>query len=263
MRMIGKAALGGVLMLAIAACDSASGPELDDAFLMDAALLGIAAGQASMPGALMDGSGDPGRTPACAFVAESGRFECSPESREGITITRSYALYDNAGTVQDKRGENTDAMNTRIEASGTRTHTNGQMTVQRSSNMTVTGLAAGSAARTFNGSESGTVSGTRTTTRGTMTSTETFEAATVDVVKSADRAAHPYPLSGTISRSATTTTSIEDGQARTRTRSEVITFNGTNLVQVVITHNGVSRNCTRDIAPRSPGSLPGNRMVCD
>lgn len=262
MRTIGKAAVSGLLMLAVAACDDASGPERDDAFIMDAALLGAAAGQASMPGALMDGSGDPTRTSPCTFVAASGRFECAPESREGITITRSFALYDKAGNVQDKRGDATDAMNTRISASGTRTHTSGEMTVQRSSDMTVTGLAAGSTARTFNGSESGTVSGTRTGTRGTMTSTESFEAATSNVVKSTDRVAHPYPLSGTISRSATTTTSVDGGQARTRTWSEVITFNGTNRVQVVITHNGVTRTCTRDIAPRSPGSLPGDRMVC-
>lgn len=248
----------------LAGCSDPQAPNPDQDNLGDERILaGAMAGQASMPGLLMDGSGDPARQPACSFVAASGRFECTPQVHNGITVVRSYALYDEAGNVFNVRTPAVYSMNTRLDVSGTTAHPDGETTIQRSSDMTVTGLTQASPTRTFNGVETGTMSSVRPAPQGgTITMRHEFEAATTDVVISADRVRYPYPLSGTVSNSSTMFMVLPGGLESEMTSSEVLTFNGTNLVSMVITRFGETRNCMVDLRPRGPGDFPGSRMIC-
>ncbi len=215
------------------------------------------AGQASLPGLTMEpastysGSVSPTR-PACSYDATTGRFICTPVVRDGLTYTRSYAFYDGAGKPQSARNADTRAMNTQVSVKGTRklvrkNVTIGSVDVDRASDLTVSGLGKGAATHTLNGSEAGTSIATWTGEKGTVTSKETFEAKTTNVVVPAEGKSR-WPLSGTTSRTWTTTVSRAGGPSRTSTTTETVTYNGTNVVDVTYVRDGKTRSCTKDLA---------------
>ena len=68
-----------------------------------------------------------------------------------------------------------------------------------------------------------------------------------NVVVHAPRARDNWPLSGTAVHAAKATVEATGKPTKTYTRREVVTFNGTRLVPVVITRNGLTRECTRDL----------------
>jgi hypothetical protein len=217
---------------------------------------GAAPEQASLPGLTMDASATFGGAPdarggACAYAAPAGRFVCEPVVRGGLTVTRSYALYDAAGRPQARRDEATRSVNTEVGVAGTTTTDRGSATVDRASSLTVSGLGRGAATHTLNGHESGKTTGTFTGERGTTTVTETFTASTKDVVVPVPRARDTWPLSGTTTRAFSVVVTGPAGVAmRTSAGSEQVTFTGTSVVNVAITRDGVTRNCTRDLAVR-------------
>jgi hypothetical protein len=208
-------------------------------------------GQASLPGFVM--SADPtfqgtlGPADHCTWSPASGRLECDPVTRGGLTISRSIAFYNAAGTAQPRRDSTTRSANTRVAVKGTATTPKGALTVDRSSSVTVSGLGERATTHTLNGSEEGTTSGTVGTDRGPATITETFRSTTANVVVPAPFSATSWPTSGTTARVASQTVT-RGTESRTSTLGETVTYNGTSSVPVVITRDGTSRRCTRDLA---------------
>ena len=213
--------------------------------------LSAAAGQASLPGLTMEPtttySGSVAPTDPCTYDATIGRVVCVPVVRDGLTYTRSYAYYDAAGKPQPTHNADTRSMNTQVGVKGTRTTAKGSVGIDRSSSLTLSGLGKGAATHTMNGTEHGTTTSSYTIYWGKVTATETFDATTTDVVVPAEGKTR-WPLSGSTSRTSTTVATLENGPTKTSTTSETVTYNGTSSVPVVITHDGTTRTCTKDLA---------------
>lgn len=213
--------------------------------------LGAAAGQASLPGLTMEPEatyeGSVGANDRCSYVPADGRVVCTPVTRGGITITRSFAFHDAADAPQPSRDANTRSTNVQVGVKGTVTLPRGSLTVDRASSLTVAGLGPNTTSHTLSGTESGTSSGSFTTDRGTISWSETSSSTTRDVVVPVPLSRGSWPLSGTTTRTATVTITRPDADARTTTWSETVKFNGTKLVEVVIMRDGVTRTCTRDL----------------
>jgi hypothetical protein len=243
-------ALAAALPVGLGACTDGpsptgvddSGGELESTFAGDPALGATSSDFSALT--------DPAR-PRCTYTEAVGRFVCEPWTYNGLTFTRSYAFYDLSGNSQHQRGATTHAMNVKTTVAGTTTRDGATITVDRRSHMTVSGLERSSTTHTTNALEQGTVTAVWSGSRGKVTTAETFQTKTTDVGVSVARDRNRWPLSGTVERSVTVTRSLE-GSSETRSLAvrELVAFNGTNLVPVVITRDGVTKTCTRDLATR-------------
>jgi hypothetical protein len=221
------------------------------------------------------------------FAAASGRVECPAETRNGLTVTRSAAYANAAGTAQQAFDTlTTNSVNTRVAVTGTVAydraaggassdgrrgrgpHLHGpggrllgdtttiltaNTTVSSASERTVTGLAAGSTQRTVNGASRGTEATTGTSSRGAFTASRTVGDTTRGViipVRTATDTARAHPTAGTVIRAMQATVTFAGQAATTVTRREVVTYDGTTTATVVITENGTTRTCTRSLVAR-------------
>ena len=192
----------------------------------------------------------------CAFNAVSGRVECDTVSRHGIDIVRSAQYKDANGAVQSAFDSLTNSINVVVDANGTFTrHDNDTSVVAHHSDRTITGLARGSTERVVNGTSDGTETITGSDSTGAFVAVRTVGDTITDVtIPTPSDSVRPLPSSGTIVRAMSVTLTY-DGQAPvTSTRREVITFDGTATATVVITKDGVTKNCTL--------SLPHGRLSC-
>lgn len=193
---------------------------------------------------------------ACAFSTTTNRVECATIIHDGLTINRSFSFLDAAGKVQQAFDTaTTNTVNVKKSVSGTITHHETvTSTVNGSSDLTVAGLASGSTQRTVNGTSAGTdaTSGTRDTVSFTASRSagDTITGLVIPIQND-----HPtYPTAGTIIRSMTATVTLSGKTPSTSSRREVITFDGSATAKVVITHDGVTKNCTKP--------LPHGRLTC-
>lgn len=249
-------AVAFVASLASACSHDSSAPlsPVDDALLAAAAVdpaLTSAPAQATLPGLVADEANTFSATvstaDACTYTASIGRIVCTPVVRDGLTYSRSVAYYDAKGVAQPKRDLNTRSMNTQVTVKGTTTTKRGPLVVDRSSNLTVSGLGKGAATHTMDGTEQGTSVGTFTVDKVTVTSKEAFTSVSAAVVVPAEGKTK-WPLSGTTTRTWTQTVTREGGATRTSTSSESVTFNGTSTVPVSLTRDGKTKSCTKDLA---------------
>ena len=187
------------------------------------------------------------RAGACVYAVATGRFVCESVVRNGLTIARSYALFDGAGAAQSRRDAATAPANTEVAVAGTATLGRGTVAVDRASTLTVTGLGAGAVTHTRNGRESGKTTASFAGERGAVTVTAVFTAAARDVVVTVPRARDAWPLPGPASRTTTVTTTRPAGSV-TSTVTEEVSFTGTSVAHVTVTRDGVTRRCTRDLA---------------
>ncbi len=184
---------------------------------------------------------------ACGFNSGSGRVECGPVTRGGLTITRSAQYLDGAGQVQSGfDNQTTNSINTQISVTGTITRRDNASTdVDAYSDRTVTGLAAGSTQRTVNGTSRGHELTTGTDRTGDFTAErlagDTVQNVVIPVVGDGRPA---LPSAGTIIRSMMVTVTYTGSDPRTLTRREVVTFTGNGGATITITHNGETRTCT-------------------
>ena len=194
----------------------------------------------------------PGGQPPCQFNPATGEFECPSQTRDGITLTRQFTLYDANGKVLTQFGRDVASIRTETTADGTTTRENGAVaTIHRTGEMMTTGLGPSAASHTLNGREHGTVTVVWTGKDGAkITTTSTIDGTTVNLVVPV-RPGDPtkaYPLSGT--RIHTTTTTGWGGKGPVTVRREE-TFDGTNIVKVQLTVNGVTQSCTFDLATKT------------
>lgn len=194
----------------------------------------------------------------CTFSATTGRVTCPDSERHGLTVSVSFAFKDAAGTAQAKFDTvTTNSVNVQTSVEGTKTRHDGRITsvLDHASDRTVTGLAAGSTQRTVNGTSKAmeTTTGARDDVQ--FTAVRVAGDTTSNVVIQLVDGRPTIPKSGTVIRAMTVTVTPQGGTATTKTRREVVTFDGTNVVKVAITQDGETRNCTI--------TLPGRRLVCE
>ena len=271
MRYSTASAIIAVLMGSLAACSSDSTAP-SPALVPDAAqsavptleatmvaTVGISQDQANAPSVLAsvgtagmnyDLAGGDKAHSECTFSAATGRVVCVEVVHNGLTYNRSMAFRDAAGNAQPRRDSNTVSINRRQSVKGTTVRDSATVTIDRLSDFTVTGVQASSKQETRNGTESGTTTIVATTSAGKATSVMTFgdTVQNVVVLKPDSLVKQYWPSSGTIIRSLTGSRTHEGStEQKSMSRREVITFNGTAVIQVTITINGVTRTCTRDL----------------
>jgi hypothetical protein len=193
----------------------------------------------------------------CAFDATSGRVACDPVTRDGLIVARSAQYTDASGAVQQAFDSlTTNIVNVRVDVSGTRVHRDGDTSeVQHASDRTVTGLAAGSAERTINGTSAGTETTTGSDSTGTFNAVRSIGDTIQNVVvPTTDSSGTSYPTAGTIIRSMQVTATYAGQSPTSSSRREVVTFDGSSTATVVVTKDGTTQNCTLP--------LPRGRLSC-
>jgi hypothetical protein len=193
----------------------------------------------------------------CSFSSTTGRVTCDDATRGPFTISRSFAFVDATGAVQPFPNNKTDTINVKVDVSGTvvRHDKMDTSTVAHSSDRTVGGLAPGSTQRSVDGGSKGTESTSGTTKDGTKFTAMRLVADTVKglIIPLMDN--HPtFPTAGTITRIMQATLTLGTNAPVSRSRTEIVTFDGSSTAQVVITKNGTTKNCTLP--------LPFGRLKC-
>jgi hypothetical protein len=195
----------------------------------------------------------------CTFDSGTGRVTCPDRTSDrGFTVTSSFAFQTDAGVAQPKFDAlTTNLVNAKIDVSGTKTRDDGSVkaTVHHSSDQTVEGLAPGKTERKVNGTAQAheESNGTRDDVKFTAVR-DASDVITNLVIPIVD-GRPTLPSSGKVVRSMTVTITPESGTATTKSRSEEITFDGTNVISVKITQDGTTKNCTI--------TLPAKKLVCE
>lgn len=186
--------------------------------------------------------GVPGRPAVGGCNFGSGRFACPPRTHQGLTLERTVTFLDALGATQGAYdAETTASIQIAVRIEGDVTRGNWSATVDRSRNLTITGLAGTETTRTVNGTGSESVSGSRhsgASGGGGSGATRSYDlegtVAITDVVMPVrGEGVAPWPLSGTITRIVTITPTGTDGGTPV-TRTIVVTFNGTANVPATV-----------------------------
>jgi hypothetical protein len=179
----------------------------------------------------------------CSFSASTGLVTCT-STRDGLSITRTYSFKTAAGTVQQAPDSTTNTVVAHVEVSGTTTRRDSvTATVRHVSDLTVTGLAKGSTQRTVNGTSAGSENLSGTSDKGAFTASRVVGDSTTNLVIPIQEGRPTYPTSGTVIRSMRATVTFAGQSPESRSRREVITYNGTSTATIVITENGATKTC--------------------
>ncbi len=194
----------------------------------------------------------------CTFSSATGVVTCPETEKHGLTVNVSYAFKDTVGDAQAKFDTtSTNSVNVKTTVAGTKTHRDGAATttVSHSSDRTVVGIAPGKTSRTINGNAQGseTTEGTRDGVE--FTSERIASDTTTNLVIPIVDGKPTIPSSGVVIRNMKVTITKDGEEARTKSRREKVTFDGTNVIKVEITQDGVTKNCTL--------TLPGRDLVCE
>lgn len=189
----------------------------------------------SFSAALAPGNGD--FNPAgCVYNTGTQRLVCPPQTRENtLVVTRSYMFWDALNVVQQAYDPLLTAKaNIQTSIVGTKTGDHWTATINRSRDLTVTGLLGDETQRTWNGT--GTSSATRSRhTEGAERSYDISCTLTVtNVVVPVQRGDERFPLSGTITRVCTITFDGGPRDGETVTRTLVVTFDGDQTATLTI-----------------------------
>lgn len=193
---------------------------------------------------------------SCTFSATTGDVTCAPAARDGLTTTIVATYKTTAGVAQSKPDSTTNSARTRITVTGTRTRRDSaKAVISHSSDRTVTGLAYNSTSRTVNGTSAGSENTTGKNSAGAAVTSlrvagDTIKALIIPVVSGKPT----YPTSGSVTRHSKVTASVAGAAATVSERREVVTYDGTATAKLVITQDGVTKNCTI--------ALPRGRPVC-
>jgi hypothetical protein len=230
----GSAALAA---LALAGCGDSTGPALDATTLQNAAVM---VADATIEDVTL--ATTPFGFGAAAAPATSGEREGfgEPGGRGGIggtfSGTRSVTFYDASGTEQGAYDPLTTAsIHVLLDLAGDVTRDTWSASVQRSRDLTISGLEGEETTRTFNGTGSETVSRSRVLDDGTqasheMSGTFTYEDVVVPVPGSEPR----WPLSGKIHRTLNVDVVNGPNGDQSRTLDVTVTFDGDSTATAVI-----------------------------
>jgi hypothetical protein len=183
----------------------------------------------------------------CTFANSTGIVTCAPVTHGGLTISRSFVFKDGSGAAQSAPNASTNEISEHVAVSGTVTRHDGKVTstVSHTSDRSVSGLLPSSTQRTVNGSSQGTESSTGTTEDGTQfTATRTVSDQVTGLVIPLQEGRPTYPTAGTIHRLMQASITLSGKSPVTSTREETVTFDGSTTAKVVITKDGITKNCT-------------------
>ena len=209
-------------LITLAACSDTAGLEssFEESLTLDVAMIAA--------DAVIDGFGDLG----LLFGGGAAPAPSGPSTR---TVTHTATFFDADGNEMDRDPLLTASIHLVIESTHEFSRDSWTATGTRSRDLWIAGLEGEETSRTVNGTGSGSVirsqhtdeDGTRTYD---MLSTSVIE----NVVHPVPRADDAWPLSGTITRNVTiNVVNGPDGDV-TKTRTAVITFNGTYLVTMIV-----------------------------
>jgi hypothetical protein len=194
----------------------------------------------------------------CSFNSASGRVECAAVTDpRGLTIVRSVSYTNASGQAQSAFDTvTTNAVNTRVQVSGTVTRRDSAVSVMaNSSDRTITGLAQGSTQHTINGVAAGSETTTGRDSAGTFIAYRTAADTIRGVIVPVSDTGRTFPTAGTIIRVMQVSSTHGDGTSQSSSRREVITYDGSATARMVITQGGTTRTCTLP--------LPFGRPPCD
>jgi hypothetical protein len=219
-----------------------------------------------VPAAIDPGKGAPPGMKSISCAEAAGRWDCTFVRNDGLTILQSTAFLDAAGVPSPRPTDKTVAQSNRMSVKGTTSEplkldggAGGtiQRTIDERGEHTVNGMQKGSTTRTVNGWREGTSAQVRTTPERVVKTSIVYADTTRGLIHSIEKREPAvagqklppiFPLSGSVVRYSTTTTSTEGKPAEMHTLRELITYDGSSVAKVVITHNGVTKHCTRDLA---------------
>ncbi len=206
-------------LIALAACSDTAGLEssFEDSLTLDVAMIAA--------DATIEEFGDLG-----PLFGGGGGLPPGGES------TRTATFFDAAGNEQETHDPLTTAsIHLVIESTREFSRDSWTGTGTRSRDLWITGLEGEETSRTVNGTGSGTVTRSQhTDADGTRTYDMSSTSVTDNVVHPVPRTDDAWPLSGTITRNVTiNVVDGPDGDA-TKTRTAVITFNGTYLATLIV-----------------------------
>jgi hypothetical protein len=209
-------------------------------------------GSSMMPLVMVPGT-SAGPFTGCSYESGSQSFVCARVTSGGLTIDRSYILFDAAGNRQSQfvRG-GTASVQTKLHVSGTLTASFGTHTMDLVDDRTVSGLLT--TRHTLNGTSSHTTSGTFTMPGSTqppmaMNSTGTTKIESLVLPSRENR----WPGPGTI----TTTMTSTSGSFGPTTSTFRAVYNGTKCVTYTITFDGFTDTIVFDLSnPRATGCTP-------
>ena len=181
----------------------------------------------------------------CSFSSGTGIVSCT-DAHDGLTIVSTATYKTAGGTVQSAPDSTTDAVSENISVNGTVTRRDSAVsTVQNTSTRTVTGLSSTSTQRTVNGAARGQESTTgKTDSAVAFTATRLVDDTTKGVVIPITSGKPTYPTAGTVVRQITATITLAGGTPTTKTRREVLTYDGSATASLVITTDGTTKTCT-------------------
>ncbi len=180
---------------------------------------------------------------SCSYSSASQDFTCPTVTASGLTFTRSFTLLSASGTPQSQFDPAaTAAVRTNSALAGTITSDGSTITVDGQDELTLSGILTG--VHVLNGTSVMNVHGTdaESTTPYSMSITTT----TANLVLPATPA-DKWPKSGSILMDVT-----DSMQGSPMTMHMTMTFNGTSKVVVTMSSDGLSVNCTVDLASQSP-----------
>jgi hypothetical protein len=241
------------LAVVVGACADAGAPDAQEEALVDQDVARYVADATADDIALMNTEADRASSTIMQSpgdcIRDQGRIRCTREAWDGsLTIEREITFYDADDLEQDRYdAELTASINFYFSLEGERSRNGLTVTVGRERDFTVSGLEGAETQRTWNGTGSAVTNRTRTSDeRGTRTYDMSSRTVVEDVVVLVPREG-TWPQSGTITRNVTAEIVNGLGDTRTRERTVVITFNGTQFV--TMTMNG-DRICELDLATR-------------
>lgn len=226
------AALPAFMALTLAACQESAGPS-ENSLTLDVAVQATefaaidveAMGGPPGPGGLGLFANHPG--PFGPLAARD--LGCRNVTPAGLTITRICTFTDAAGGAQETYDPLTTATaRVQTTVAGEMSHRAWTATVDRTSDITVSGLAGTETQRTWNGSGSESVSSSRHD-EGDGFRTYSLEAtfAIEDLVIPRQDSPNRWPVSGSITRTLTGEFRSGPREGETFSRTTVLTFDGT------------------------------------
>ena len=209
-------------LLVLAACSDTVGPDaFEDSLTLDVAMIAA--------DAVIDAFGDIG------LLFGGGAFP-APSQASTRTVTHTATFFDADGNEQEARDPLTTAsIHLVVESTHDFSRDSWSATGTRSRDLWITGLVGEETSRTVNGTGASSVSRSQhADADGTRTYDMSGTAVIDNVVHPVPRTDDAWPLSGTITRDVTINiVNGPDGDV-TKSRTVVITFNGTNLATMTV-----------------------------
>jgi hypothetical protein len=199
---------------------------------------------------------DRGALPSsCTYAAATGVVTCPADTHDGLTISQTVVFKTAAGAAQSAFDSLTNSVTKHVVVSGVVTRRDSSITtVSHTSDQTVTGLVSTATQRTENGTSKGTESTTGKDSAGTFAVSRIIGDTASGVIIPIASGRPTYPTAGSVVRAMSVTMTYTGKAPTTSTRREVVTYDGSATAKLVVTQDGMTKNCTIP--------LPHGRPTC-